>query len=605
MHLNSADLVRQAVACNESSRRSCRLLNLLEQARAMSRRLLLVTLVITGALCGAIAVLFHELIDLMRSILIQSAVGEHSLTGYAMVIGIPTVVAGALAMVIERFAPLTGKANLARVRRAWLQDTRLLDGRSVIFTFLLTPISLGSGAPLGPEGPTVVVTSGFSVWFGQLLHLPKKVVRGMIPVGTAAGIAAIFNTPITGVVFALEEVLGTTSKGVLGGTIVAAVAAAVVERLMVGGHPLLGVPAAGWHDVRELIGFALVGVFAGVVSGLTIPAVLRLRVRLSEVIPSPVVRAATGGILFGAIGLLVPEILGVGYDTTEIMLKGEGSLTLAATAFVGKTVALVIALATGIVGGVFAPALFVGAALGSTVGQVAGIVFPAAEIQPGAYALVGMGAFFGGILRCPIASILIVFEITRDYNLILPLMLGVAISIAISKRLAPHSLTENQLEAEGFGDEAQHRVDPFAKLNVGDLMNRDLVPPTMDMTILDAARTIGSLRYPFYPIVDSAGRFVGVVSADSIDSAARNDELEEPVASRIEPTEMVMRESDSVDAMIQKMTELGLEHCPVLSSDGQDRVVGFVSPRDILRARIREGEKIRSLSEDLDVFGDD
>ncbi len=580
-------------------------MNLIERVREMSRRLLLVTLVITGALCGAIAVLFHELIDLMRSILIESALGEPSLTGVALVIGIPTVIAGALAMIIERFAPLTGKANLARVRRAWLQDTNLVDERSVIFTFLLTPISLGSGAPLGPEGPTVVITSGVSVWIAKVLELPRRVVRGMIPVGTAAGIAAIFNTPITGVVFALEEVMGTTSRGVLGGTIVAAVAAAVVERLMVGGQPLLGVPSASWHDVRELLGFALVGVIAGVVSGVAIPAILKLRVRLAEIIPSPVVRAATGGILFGSIGLLVPEILGVGYETTEVMLTGHGSLALSASSFTAKTAALVIALATGIVGGVFAPSLFIGAALGSTVGQLAGLVFPGAGIQPGAYALVGMGAFFGGMLRCPIASILIVFEITRDYNLILPLMLGVAISIAISKRLAPHSLTEKQLQAEGYDEESHQRVDPLATLRVGDLMNRDLVPPTMDMTLLDTARAVGPLRYPFFPIVDQEGRFVGIVSSESIDSAARNDELQEPVASRIEPTEMLVREDDTVDAMILKMADLGIEHCPVLSSDGQDRVVGFVTPRDILRARIRESDRIRSRTADVDVFGEE
>lgn len=570
----------------------------------MSRRLLLVTLVITGALCGAIAVLFHELIDLARSVLIESALGDPSVTGVALVIGIPTVVAGGLAMIMERFAPQTGKANLARVRRAWLQDPKLLDERSVIFTFLLTPVSLGSGAPLGPEGPTVVITSGFSVWLGRLLQLPRKVVRGMIPVGTAAGIAAIFNTPITGVVFALEEVLGTTSRGVLGGTIVAAVAAAVVERMLVGGHPLLGVPAAGWHDVRELVGFALVGVIAGVISGLAIPAVVRLRSRLATAIPSPVIRAATGGLVFGCIGLLVPEMLGVGYDTTETMLRGEGSLALSASSFAGKTAGLVVALATGIVGGVFAPSLFVGAALGSTVGQLAGLVFPGAGIQPGAYALVGMGAFFGGLLRCPIASILIVFEITRDYNLILPLMLGVAISIAISKRLAPHSLTERQLASEGWDEESSRRVDPLATLRVRDLMSRDLVPPTMDMTLLDAARAVGRHHYPFYPIVDHEGRFVGVVSAESIDGALRSEEPDEPVASRIEPTEMIVREDETVDEMIRRMTELGLEHAPVLSADGKDVVVGFVSPRDILRARIREGEKIRKMSEEMDVFGD-
>src|SRR5581483_5532290 len=201
----------------------------------------------------------------------------HGFARAALVILVPAIVAAILAVVVKNFAPITPGANLARVRRAYAQEPEVLDSRSVLFTFFLTPLSLGSGAPLGPETPTVVVTSGVCTGFARLLKLPKKVVRGMIPVGTAAGIAAIFRTPITGVVFAVEEVLGNTSRGVLGGTIIAAVAAAVVEHLLLGQQRLLPASAASWTHVSELLGFLVVGALSGMLGGSVIRSISTIR----------------------------------------------------------------------------------------------------------------------------------------------------------------------------------------------------------------------------------------------------------------------------------------------------------------------------------------
>src|SRR6185369_5764717 len=171
----------------------------------------------------------------------------------------PTIMFPLLTLLIRRFAPRAVGANLARVRMAYNEDPALLGPRSVVTTFLATPLSLGAGAPLGPEGPIVVVTSGLSAAIGRVLRLPRQLVRGMIPVGVAAGIAAVFNTPITGVVFALEEVFGSADRGLLGGVLVGAVAAAAVERSLLGGKPLLAAPFSTWSDPRELIGFAAIG----------------------------------------------------------------------------------------------------------------------------------------------------------------------------------------------------------------------------------------------------------------------------------------------------------------------------------------------------------
>jgi chloride channel protein, CIC family len=337
------------------------------RVRWLARRFLLLTFVIVGALCGVLAVVFHRYVELAREVLIGRALEHHGAWLIFLVLITPTSVFIALAWVIRRVAPRAVGANLARVRMAYNENPKLLGPRAVGATFLATPLSLGAGAPLGPEGPIVVVTSGVSVWIARILKLPRKVIRGMIPIGVAAGISAIFNTPITGVVFALEEVLGTAERGVLGGVLVGSVAAAVVERMLLGGRPLLAAPFSTWTDPLELFGFAIVGVISGVTSGFAIKAAHRLKRRWSEKMPSMVWRAGIAGLAIGAAGLVAPDILGVGYDSISFWLHGGSTTAHTGLAFAVKLLAFVVAIAGGIVGGTFAPSLFIGTALGAAI----------------------------------------------------------------------------------------------------------------------------------------------------------------------------------------------------------------------------------------------
>ncbi|HEV2721532.1 MAG TPA: chloride channel protein [Thermoanaerobaculia bacterium] len=536
------------------------------------RRLSIPLFVAAGIACGLVAVAFHELVELMRKLLIGAALRQHGATHVTLVVVVPALVFAVIAVVIRRFAAPAGGANLARVRHAYGEDIALLDDRSIAATLVLTPISLGAGAPLGPEGPTVVVASGISMWIARLARLPKKLVRSMIPVGTAAGIAAIFNTPITGVVFALEEVMGNASRGLLGGTIVAAVSAAVVERLLLGGKPLLSAPTGTWGNLRELLGFAAAGVAAGAVSGAAVHAVSFLRRLLARI--RPLLRAALGGVAIGVIGLFVPVIFSVGYDTTSLFLHGQ--VQSAATAFIAKVVAFVIALGCGILGGVFAPSLFIGAALGATIGRIAHAA------DPGAYALVGMGAFFAGLLRCPISAVLIVVEVTGDYGLILPLMLAVALSTSISRAIARENLTERQMRDEGYREPTAD--DPLAGLTVAEVMTKEVVALPAELTLLDAARRVAGTRHRYYPIVNEERKLIGLLPSEAIESAARENALEQPLAARVQPWRLVARTTDDMRDLIRRMAKEGIDRCPVV--DEQERIAGFVSPGDVLRARM-------------------
>lgn len=551
----------------------------------MARRFLILTVMIIGAICGVLAVLFHRYVELMHDLLIGRALAQPGLPGRLLVVAEPAIVFALLALVVRRFAPRAVGANLARVRMAYHRDPTLLGVRSILATFLATPVSLGAGAPLGPEGPIVVVTSGVSSGLARWLRLPKKVVRGMIPVGVAAGIAAVFNTPITGVVFALEEVFGTAERGLLGGVIVGAVAAAVVERSMLGGQPLLVAPYSSWSDPRELLGFALVGILSGLVSGYSIAMMHRLKREWSRAMPSMVMRTATAGILIGLLGLIAPSILGVGYHSVSAWLHGGGTTTESGVAFVVKVIAFVIAVSSGVLGGTFAPSLFMGAALGSAIGHGALHLFPGSHIDPKAYALLGMGAFFAGLLRSPIAAVLIVVELTRDYDLILPLMLAVSLSVAVSRRVSRLSVVEQQMADEGYV-ELHHTDDPLSGIAVSDAMSTNPVAVHPALTIAECAGIVAATRHRIFAVVDRERRLLGMLRREAVEQAASGPLASGVVAEIMEANALVAFPTDELIDVVARMQRAEVDRCPVVADSTSQRLVGFLSPSDLLRARM-------------------
>jgi CIC family chloride channel protein len=553
----------------------------------LASRFLLVTLVLAGALCGVLAVLFHRYVELARSFLIGPALEQDGVMRVVLILAVPAVVFALLAWLIRRFAPHAVGANLARVRRAYNVDPKILGPKTIGATFAATPLSLGAGAPLGPEGPIVVVASGTSVVLARLLRLPAKVVRAMVPIGVASGISAIFNTPITGVVFALEEVLGVSERGILGGVLVGSVAAAVVERLLLGGRPLLAAPFSTWHDPRELIGFALVGLVAGLTSGVAIRVAHRLRRRWSEVMPSMIWRAALAGLSIGGAGLIAPEILGVGYESISFWLHGGSSSTTTAVAFTVKLIAFVIAISGGVIGGTFAPSLFLGTALGAALGHAAHDLFPSIPIDPKAYAILGMGSFFAGLMRSPIAAVLIVVELTRDYELIVPLMLGVTLAVAVSRRISRLSIVEQQMVDEGYVEEREAR-DPLAQVRVASAMTTDVLTISRDTTFAEAARRIGDRRFAFYPVVGDEKRLDGIISRQTIDDATRSGRERERVDEAVEEPKLLATADTLLLDVVQQMKLRGVDRCPVVDAHKTRRVVGFLSPSDVLRARMRQ-----------------
>jgi CIC family chloride channel protein len=491
-----------------------------------------------------------------------------------------------LSVLVPRWAPKSG-GGLTLVRTAYAKEPTRIDLRTWIGAFIANPLSLGAGTPLGPEGPTVVLTSGLAVAIGRLTGLPARMIRGLVPVGTAAGIAAIFNTPITGVVFALEEVIGTASRGVLGGAIVAAVAAAVVQKQLLGGQHLLPASPASWTSAWELFGFAGLGVLVGAAAGLLPRLVSALSARIHRILPplaprTDALRGLLAGLAVGGLGLLAPDTLGTGYKPVADWLAGSGQAGTAAISFAAKFLGVGVALAAPLVGGVFAPSLFLGASLGACVGQLIHQLYPAAHIDPGAYALVGMGAFFAGYLRTPIASVLIVFELTGNYDLVVPLMLAVALSSVVAGRISHTTLVERGLQEAGAAP-SDERLDPTTR--VKDLMTTPATFLRQTSTVDEAIAEIEHAHHSAYPVVDADGNCTGMISRAQLEAAAHGTSGT-LVAALTRDLRVLALADETLEEVSVRLARAGETRCPVVQSRNRPLLVGILCASDLLRARV-------------------
>jgi CIC family chloride channel protein len=311
----------------------------------------------------------------------------------------------------------------------------IIPPRVPLGKFITGVLCIGSGHSLGREGPSVQLGAGVASTIGQWLRLPPARVKDLVPVGVAGALAAAFNTPIAAVLFALEEIIGDLNATLLGSTVVASVASVIVERSILGNEPLFHVPVYQLVHPAELTAYAVLGIAGGLISLIFCKALLGLRGLFLRLPAWSVLwQPAIGGASIGALLLVVPEVKGVGYEYVGQALNGGLLFQTMMVLCAVKLMATVVSYASGNTGGIFAPTLFIGAMAGGAVGAMASRFAPVPIGDPGAYALVGMGTLFAGIIRAPMTSVFMIFEITQDYQILVPLMVANLLSFAISRR---------------------------------------------------------------------------------------------------------------------------------------------------------------------------
>src|SRR5277367_4986969 len=354
-------------------------------------------------------------------------------------------VAGSLGIgyLLYRYFPNARGSGVPQTKAALFAREGRITLRTVVGKFVCTSATLASGIPLGREGPSVQVGAGIASVLGRRLGLSNEQVKSLIPVGAAAAIAAAFNTPLAAVLFALEEIMGDLNAPVIGAVVLASATSWMVLRLFLGNNPLFKVPQYQLVSPWELAAYAVLGVAGGLVSVAFTRLLLGMRARFLRFPRNTVwFQLLAGGLLVGLMGWFVPQVMGVGYEYVGEALNGKMVFHLMVLLLVLKLFAVTTSYASGNAGGIFGPALFLGAMLGGAIGTVGHNLLPDYVATPGAYALVGMGTAFAGIVRAPMTSVVMIFEITRDYAVIVPLMISNLVSFFISSRLQKQPIYE-------------------------------------------------------------------------------------------------------------------------------------------------------------------
>ena len=529
-----------------------------------------------GAAVGGVVVAFIVLTERLADWVVQgAALGAFRFA--APVLG--ALVAGIL---MQRWFGEARGSGIPQTKAALVARDGRIPLRVPFGKFLCGVLTLGSGIPLGREGPSAQIGAGIASSVGQALRLDAEQRRELVPVGTAAAIAAAFNTPIAAILFALEEIVGNLHARVLGSVVLSAVASWLVLRLLLGDEPLFSVPSYELGHPAELLIYAVLGVLGGLMSVGFVRLLLRLRSAFGR-LPKKTrwFQPALGGVAVAAGWVLLPGLFEVGYGPVGRALAGELSMGTMAALLALHLVLAVIAYASGNAGGIFGPSIFLGSMLGGVVGGLANLWFDFTS-GPGAYALVGMGAAFAGIVRVPMASVFMIFEITQSYAVIVPLMIANLTSFLVSRRLQPVSVYEALALQDGIHLPSAEGDDHHPVVRAAMRPPRELLPP--DLTVEDAIERVALSGKRAWPVA-RGNRISGLITLAELERwhgwGQEQERLGDLVRGRPFPH---VHADQPIDHVLSTMGRIGMDSLPVVSRVDLNQLEAVVTVADLLRA---------------------
>jgi CIC family chloride channel protein len=547
--------------------------------------ILVITALLVGLGGGLGAVVFRWLIDRVRWLGFEVLPDLLPFMGpYAIVLA-PAVGGLIVGPLIYFFAREAKGHGVPEVMEAVaLRGGRIRPVVAVIKS-LASSISIGSGGSVGREGPIVQIGSALGSSLGQWLHFSDERIRNLVACGAAAGIAATFNAPIAGVIFALEVILGEFTVGYFSTVVISSVTASVIGRIFFGDVPAFIVPQYSLASPWALFLYLVLGLLAGVV-GVVFTRMLYRFEDLFEGWRFPeYLKPAVGGLIIGGLLVYFPQVGGVGYEAIEGALHGELALGLLAFLAVLKIVATSLTIGSGGSGGVFAPSLFIGAMLGGAFGTVVHGWLPEIASTSGAYAMVGMAAVFAGASRAPITAVIILFEMTDDYRIILPLMLATGVSTLLADHLFKESIYTLKLTRRGVRLERGRDIDVMQGVLVGEAMttNPDTVDADLSLEELDHAFI--ATHHHGFPVLDANGDLFGMVTIQDLERAREGRGVGGRRVRDIATTSVLTAFPD--EPVWQALKRLGTRdvgRLPVVSRNNPKKLAGVVRRHDIIRA---------------------
>lgn len=554
--------------------------------------------ILVGMVSGLGAVGFKYLIEFFHNILFSGKFSFESnrwglISSWGVfVILVPAIGITLAQMITSKWAPEAKGHGVPEVMVAVAENQGKIRPIVALVKTLASAITIGAGGSVGKEGPIVQVGASFGSTLGQLMKLSSRETIILVGAGVSGGISATFNAPIGGVMFALELILPEYSIMTIMPLVVSSIIATTVASQFTGAYPAFMVPEYALESPYELLFYAALGIIAGLLSVLFIITVYGMEDLFDRITVHPVIKSIVGGLLVGAMGYLSLRVFGnyhvfgSGYDFLDMVLDNR-------ITFLGITLALIvlkllansITLAAGGSGGIFAPSLFLGAALGASVGIVVNALFPDITGPISAYAIVGMAAIVSGVTGGVLTAIIMVFEMTRDYAIMLPLLLSGVLSYFVSKLLYRDTMYTKKLTRRGIQIQFDKRIPTFKTLTVGEIMKREIIYCSSTDTVQHVWDTMHEHGLGLLPVIDEE-RVVGTIGYVGIHETKPNQK--DPIGPLVERADITIPANSNLYDALQVMKALGTNILIVTEAEG---VAGFVTANRIIQSYLEKKRK--------------
>ena len=549
---------------------------------------MLILAALLGFLAGFASTFFRWMIEFFESIF---SVKGFSLAGippqtYPFLLPLMPMLGGLFIGLICKYFPNAVKENgVHKVMYAVALNDGKVRKRTIASCAVTSSITIGSGGSAGREGPTVQIGAAVGSTIGQLLHLSTERMRVLVGCGAAAGIAASFNAPLAGVLFALEIILGDFAIHTFSPIIIASVIGTVTGRALEGNEVTFNVPVHELVHPTEIIFYLALGVLCGIVARLFTFMYFYIQQVFEEKLKTAdIYKPAIGGLIVGMISIFMPQILGNGYDVMEQALTGQMFWGLAFLLVFMKIICTSITLGSGGMGGVFAPSLFIGAMVGTAFGSSVHFIFPTLSASAETYSVVGMGAVAGAVMQAPLTNILMLFELTNDYTLILPIMATCIAASYTYQRFTKHSIYMQNLLNKGINIRHGREASIMNSIKVQDVMSTDITTIAQEMPFRKILETISYSKNFYFPVLDNRGDMTGILSFSDIREVIFEEQLGDLlVAGELANTKVYsLTPQQNLNEAMEIFSQLDVDQLPVVRSEDKLKVIGMLTRGDMM-----------------------
>lgn len=560
--------------------------NITQQLRDQIKKRILTESTISNSLAVLIGVLTGLAIVLYDRLLIQSNnlfFGTISGSSNYYVIFIPAI-GGLLVGILAHLFVKARRCDVEEVIEASTLHAGRLRTKNAFLEVLASVITIGSGGSAGKEAPGILAGAGIGSLVAQIFNISGNRLRIMLGCGASAGIAAAFNAPLAGVVFVVEVIFGELETKTFIPIVISAVFSTIVANLVFGVRHIQVSYYGLVSPLYESALYLILGLLAGIVSALLIRSMFLFHDGFKNIPVHPMLKPAIGGLGVGLIGFFYPQIFGVGYDIITDVLANKFALDILIILLFLKIITFSLTIGSGGAGGSIVPALFSGAMLGGAFGTLVHAAFPAITAQPGAYALVGMGAVLAGTARAPLTAMLILFELTMDYNLMLPLMLACVVSNVTSSSLHSESLFTEGLRRRGFTIRKGHEVDVMESMLVRDAMKQHVQTVSDNKNVGTLISLMQSSRHAGFPVLDPKGKLCGIVTLEDVREKVKYGELDKIIRDIASHDLIVAYPDESLNTVLERLAMQNIGRLPVVSRFDDTELLGMITRSDVVNS---------------------